>query len=107
MTTGVSLMLSVFAVRYKDVVYLWNAFSQILMYGSALFYPMSIIPEPFHSVMILNPLSWIIDQFRVLFVYGNFPNLLNVIDSYLISIMLLIIGIIIFNKYEKRITMQF
>lgn len=107
MTTGVSLILSVFSVYYKDVLYLWKAFTQLLMYASALFYPVEIIPEPFHSIIILNPILWIIQQFRGFFVYGTFPDLLNVIDSYLISIILLIIGIIVFKKYEKRITMQF
>lgn len=107
MTTGVSLILSVFSVYYKDVIYLWGAFTTLLMYGSAIFYPVEIVPEPFYSVIILNPVVWLIQQFRGLFVYGKFPDLLNVIDSYLISIMLLIIGIIIFKKYEKRITIQF
>lgn len=106
-TTGASLILSVFSVYYKDVIYLWKAFTQLLMYGSAIFYPVDIIPEPFHSIIILNPLLWIIQQFRLLFVYGKFPDLLNIINSYLISIILLIIGIIVFKKYEKRITMQF
>lgn len=107
MTAGVSLMLSVFAVHYRDVAYLWGAFTQLLMYASAIFYPISIVPEPFYDFVILNPLLWIIDQFRSLFVYGMIPDLLNIINSYLISIILLIIGIIIFKKYEKRITMQF
>ena len=107
LTTGACLILSVFAIYYKDVIYLWGAFSTLLMYGSALFYPISIIPEPFYSVMILNPVLWIIDQFRHFVVFGKFPDLLNVVDAYLIAIILLVIGMIIFKKYEKKLTMKF
>ena len=107
MTTGVCLILSVASVYYKDVAYLWSSVSLLLMYASALFYPLSIIPEPYYSVITLNPLLWIIDQFRHFVVFGKFPDLLNIVNSYLISIMILIIGMIVFKKYEKRITIIF
>jgi len=79
----------------------------MVMYGCAIFYPMDIIPEPFHSVMILNPMFWIIDQFRDFVVYGAIPDLLNIVNSLLISVIVLLLGIIIFKKYEKKVTMKF
>lgn len=107
MTAGASLILSVFSVYYRDVIYLWSIISQIIMYASALFYPVDIIPKPFYDFILLNPLLWVIQQFRGFFVYGEFTDLLNIVDTYMISIMIFIIGLIIFKKYEKRITMQF
>ena len=49
MIAGVCLMLSVVSIYYKDVIHLWGAFTQLLLYGSALFYPIDIIPEPYYS----------------------------------------------------------
>ena len=77
------------------------------MYASAIFYPMSIIPQPFQGYMRLNPIFWIIDQFRSLAIYGTIPEPLYVINSIILSLIILVIGIIIFKKYEQKIIMKF
>ena len=104
---GLGLILSVFCVYYKDIEHLWGVVTMMGMYACAIFFPMNIIPEPFYSYMILNPLYWIIDQFRLLFVYGTFPNLLNIINSLLFSAIIFVLGIIIFKKYGKKVAMKF
>lgn len=106
MVTGLGLMLSIICVYYTDIQHLWSVVSIMIMYSSALFYPMDIIPEPYHQYMILNPLFWIIDQFRY-FIYGGIPQLNYIINSLLFSTIILILGIIIFKKYEHKVTMRF
>ncbi|MBE6499003.1 MAG: ABC transporter permease [Methanobrevibacter thaueri] len=105
--TGIGFILSIVCVYYTDIQHLWGVITMMVMYGCAIFYPMDIIPEPFHSVMILNPMFWIIDQFRDFVVYGAIPDLLNIVNSLLISVIVLLLGIIIFKKYEKKVTMKF
>lgn len=107
MTIGVGLLLSIVCVYYTDIQHLWSVVTLMLMYASAIFYPMDIIPEPYHTYMVLNPFYWIIDQFRDLFVYGVFPDLLNVVNLFLLSLIILIFGIVVFKKYEKRVVMKF
>lgn len=107
MTTGVGFLLSIGSVYYSDIQHLWSVVSIILMYASALFYPMNIIPEPYHQYMILNPLFWIIDQFRSFIYVGEIPSLVYITNSLLLSTIILVLGIIVFKKYEKRITMRF
>ena len=77
------------------------------MYASAIFYPMSIIPQPYRDYMCLNPVYWVIDQFRDTVLYGTIPDPLNMINSIILSLIILTIGIIIFKKYEKKVTMKF
>ena len=107
MTVGLGLMLSIVCVYYTDVQHLWAVFSVMLMYSSALFYPMDIVPEPFRQYMVLNPLYWIVDQFRCFVYAGTFPGVLNTLNSLLLSVMILVLGIIIFKKYEKKVAMRF
>lgn len=107
MTVGLGLMLSIVCVYYTDVQHLWGVFSVMLMYSSALFYPMDIVPEPFRQYMVLNPLYWIVDQFRCFVYAGTFPDVLNTLNSLLLSVMILVLGIIIFKKYEKKVAMRF
>lgn len=105
--TGIGLFLSIFSVYYRDIEHLWGVITLMGMYASAIFYPMEIIPEPYYHIMILNPLYWAIDQFRCLAIYGTIPNILNIINLILISTIILIFGIIIFEKFEKKVTMKF
>lgn len=107
MAIGLGLMLSITCVYYTDVQHLWYVFSVMLLYASALFYPMDIIPEPYHKYMILNPLFWIIDQFRCFIYVGTIPDLLNIVNSLLLSTIILVCGIIVYKKYEKKVAMRF
>ena len=104
---GIGLVLSIICVYYTDVQHLWSVVVLMGMYASGIFYPMDIIPEPYHSYMILNPIFWIIDQFRDFAIFGVIPNLLYMINSLLLSSIILVFGIIVFKKYEQRVTMKF
>ena len=104
---GLGLMLSVICVYYSDVQHLWRVLSMMLMYASAIFYPMSMIPEPFYSYLILNPLYWVINQFRCFIYHGIIPQTMYIVDLVLLSLIILVIGIIVFKKYENKVTMQF
>lgn len=106
MTLGIGLILSILCAYYSDIQHIWSVISLILMYASAIFYPMEIIPMNYRQYLLLNPVYWIIEQFRDLIAYGIIPNLVNIINSILFSLIILIIGIIIFKKYEKRVTLK-
>ena len=107
MVTGLGLMLSIACVYYTDIQHLWGVVSLVLMYSAAMFYPMDIIPEPYHTYMILNPLFWVVDQFRSVIYLGVIPEGLYMFNSLLLSAIILVIGVIIYKKYEKRVAMKF
>lgn len=105
--TGVSFILSVLSIYYSDIEHLWGVITLVVMYASAIFYPMEIIPEPYHSVMILNPVFWVINNFRILAIWGTMPSRLNLINLTLLSLIILIFGIIVFKKYDKKLALKF
>lgn len=104
MMLGIGMVLSILCIHYSDIEHLWSVVVLALMYSSAIFYPISIIPEPYYSYVLLNPFYWAIDQFRDFIYLGIFPNTLNMINLILLSIIVLIFGTIVFKKYEKKIT---
>lgn len=106
MVTGLGFMLSIMNVYYTDIKHLWSVVSMMLMYASAIFYPMDIIPEPYHSYLILNPVFWVIDQFRSLIYLGTIPSTMYMLNSLLLSSIILVFGLIIFKKYEKHVIMK-
>ena len=107
MIVGLSLMLSIACVYYTDIKHLWKVVSMMLMYASAIFYPIDIIPEPFRGYMLLNPLYWAIDQFRCFVYQGIVPNGINLINFLFLSLIILICGIIVFKKYEDKVVTKF
>lgn len=107
MITGLGLVLGVVCVYYTDIQHLWGVLSMMIMYASAIFYPMDMVPEPYHSYLILNPLYWVIDQFRCFIFYGIFPQTVAMINLLLLSLIILVFGIIVFATYEYAVTMKF
>ena len=107
LTSGLGFMLSIVCVYYTDIRHLWTVISMMLMYASGIFYPMEIIPEPYRQYLCLNPLYWAIDQFRAGMYSGYVPQLGDILNLLLFSLIIFVIGIIIFKKYENRIALKF
>lgn len=105
--TGTGLMLAVLCVYFSDIEHLWGVITLTIMYASALFYPMEIIPEPYQHIMILNPIFWAIDQFRHLVIWGTLPSSLNMINFVLLSAIILVFGVIVFKRYDKKLALKF
>ena len=107
MITGTGLILAVLCVYFSDIQHLWGVITLMLMYASAIFYPMDIIPEPYHQYMILNTVFWVIDQFRCLVIWGTIPSRMNMVNLALLSAIILVLGVIVFKNYEKKLALKF
>ena len=104
--TGVGLILAILCTKFTDIEYLYKIFTSLLVYACAIFYPMSIVPQPIRGYMELNPVYGIIAEFRELVMYGRFPSLKLMLTTFIFSIVLFIIGIIIFRRYQNKITLE-
>lgn len=103
---GVGLILAVCNTYFSDVGYLYNVFALVLMYASALFYPMEIVPALVQKIFTLNPVYSAIACFREAVVYGVFPDLATLAYLAVFSIAVLLIGIILFDIYEKKLALE-
>lgn len=107
MTCGFCLIVSIIAVYYSDIIHLWGVVSLLILYTSAIFYPMDILAEPYRSYAILSPVFWIIDQVRDYVYLGRMHSLLNTVDSLLLSAIILVLGIIVFQAYKDKVSKRF
>lgn len=103
---GVGLILAVCNTYFSDIGHLYNVFTLVLMYASALFYPMEIVPAVVQKIFTLNPVYSAISCFRECVVYGVFPNLSTLSYLAVFSITTLLIGIILFNIYDKKLSLE-
>ena len=102
---GLGLILAICNTYFSDIGYLYNVFTLILMYSSALFYPIEVVPVRVQILFTLNPVYTAISTFREC-VYGVMPDFLSLAYLATFSVTVLLIGIILFRMYEKKLSLE-
>ena len=102
---GVGLILAVCNTYFTDVGHLYNVFTLLLMYASALFYPMEIVPSQIQKIFTLNPVYSAISCFREC-IYGMVPTTSTLLYLAVFAFTTLGIGILLFKIYEKKLVLE-
>lgn len=71
MSVGLSLFISAISVYLKDVGNFISVLVAVLMYMSPVFFPLSAVPESFRGICEANPMTYIIENFRNVVLYGK------------------------------------
>jgi lipopolysaccharide transport system permease protein len=98
---GTGWFLSAIGVYVRDIGQITGVFITILMFLSAVFYPLSALPETYQAVLKLNPLVIIITESRNVLIYGNIPNWLSLGVALLIGSLMAATGFWWFQKTRK------
>lgn len=98
---GTGIIVSSLTTRYRDLRFLVQFGAQLLMYTTPVIFPLSKIPEEYRWVIILNPMTSVIEAFRfALLGSGSFSwQLLGY--SAVTTFLVLAAGIVLFNRVEK------
>ncbi len=99
---GLGLLLSVAAVFFRDVIYLWSVFLSLWTYASPIIYPMEALPDWLKNILRINPLTYYIDYFRCVLIKGQLPTLEMNLMCILFSLAALAVGLIAFRKRQDR-----
>ena len=97
---GIAFLGSALLVLYRDVRFIVPLGLQIWLYLTPVIYPISIVPEQYLSLYMLNPMAGIITSYRQIILLGQPPNWTYLGISGIESILLLIFGYLIFKKLE-------
>jgi lipopolysaccharide transport system permease protein len=98
---GFGVLISSMTTKYRDLTFLVGFGVQLLMYCSSVILPISTMNPKNQFIMLLNPLTSIIEAFKFLFLGSGFFNLIWLSYSFVIMIVLIAISVITFNKVEK------
>jgi lipopolysaccharide transport system permease protein len=99
-TLGIGLTLAAINVRFRDVGYIVPFALQLLLFVSPIVYPASIMPEAWRPLYSINPMVGLIEAVRWS-VIGTEPDWHMVAISATCSIVLLVLGMIIFARAER------
>jgi len=100
---GLGLFMSQAVVFFRDVVYIWHVVSLAWMYISAIFYPVSILPDNVRYLIThYNPMYFYITMFRNFTLGGaNMGSLDLAIRGSVVAVIMLIVGLVSFS-YNKN-----
>ena len=101
-TIGAGLLLATLTVFFRDIEHLYGVFITLLMYGSAIFYPASIIPQKYQIFLELNPVYAIISLCRDSFLYGKAFDPTTLLFATVCSVVILVLGVVLFYKYQDK-----
>lgn len=101
---GLGMIISSMTTKYRDLKFLISFGVQLLMYGSAVMYPLSFFKEKLPNiswVVEYNPMTTIIEAFRYMTLGVGDYSLPKMLYTALFSLLVFLLGLIIFNKTEK------
>ncbi|AWV15550.1 MULTISPECIES: ABC transporter permease [Methylobacterium] len=98
---GVSLWLGPINVRFRDVKHTLPFLIQIWMYASPIVYASSIVPASVRWLYALNPMVGLIEAFRFAVLGGTPPDAFAITVSVTAAFVLLVSGLIFFQRMER------
>jgi lipopolysaccharide transport system permease protein len=105
LSMGIGMLISSLTVKYRDLNFVITFGISLFMYVTPIVYPTSLVLEKidpkFHFLIYLNPLTGFLDFFKFAFLGSGTFNVLNLGYSLVFSIVIFVLGVMVFNKTEK------
>jgi ABC-type polysaccharide/polyol phosphate export systems, permease component len=100
---GISYMVATAYVFFGDIKHLYSVFLTLLMYCSALFYPVDQLSGIMHAIVTNNPVFSYIDALRSVVMLGELPTLSGMLRMVFWGVAMYALGYRIFKKNQNTI----
>lgn len=97
---GVGLLLSATAVRFRDVQYVIPFLVQLWLFATPIAYAPGIFPEPWRTLLGLNPMTGVVEGFRWALLGTHAVSGLTILLSVAVAALLLVAGLFTFRRME-------
>jgi lipopolysaccharide transport system permease protein len=98
---GFGIIVSSLTTKYRDLRFLVTFGVQLMMYATPVIYPVSSIPERYRWMIQANPMTPIVEAFRVAFLGAGTVDLAHLLYSVAFMLAVVVLGSIIFNRVEQ------
>ena len=99
---GVGMVLSALFVFFRDMQYLWQIATQIIMYFSAIFYTIDNFSPAVQRVFLANPVYLFIRYFRMIVIDLTVPSLQYHLLMASVALLFFGVGCLVYKKYNHR-----
>ena len=100
---SLGLIFSVLTAKYRDLVNLVHLGIRMMMFLTPVIYPLSIIPENVRWLVLWNPLTSLFEVFRYALLGSGTVDLLSLGYSIVVSLLLLLVSFMVFNKQGDKL----
>lgn len=101
LTLGVSWFVASIGVFVRDVRHLVVVIIRVLFFATPIFYSLASVPEPFRTVLSLNPLAIIVNHFRRVILWGEMPDWSQLLIVTAVSFLICWLGYLWFMKTRR------
>lgn len=98
---GFGIIISACTTKYRDLAMAVGFGTQLWMYATPIAYDISIIPEKYLSLYMLNPVTPAVMAMRYAFLGTGYFDLKYYLISWIVTIIVLFVGVILFSRIEK------
>lgn len=99
---GLGMLFGSLTTKYRDLVFLIQFGVQLLMYATPVIYPLSSVPEDYSFWFHLNPMTVVFEGFRFAFLSTGSFAVSHLLLSLLSSLVIFIVGLLVFQKVERN-----
>ncbi len=99
---SLTLIVSSATVYFRDLEHILAIFVMAWQFLTPVMYSIDMVPENLLSIFNLNPMTPIIVAYRDILYYKQVPHINTLLHGYLISLVLLVIGWLVFGKLKKH-----
>lgn len=100
-TIGFAWFLSAAGVYVRDIGQITSMFTTVLLFLSPVFYPISAMPDKVQVILLLNPLTFIIEQARQVLIFGGAVDWIGLIIYSLVSLAIAWAGYFLFQSVRR------
>ena len=101
LTLGVTWFLSSVGVFIRDINYTVGFVTTALFFLTPIFYPISAAPSPFQIFIKMNPLSVVIENNRLILMWGSPPDWIWMFAVCIFSAVIMVLGYGFFMKSKR------
>jgi ABC-type polysaccharide/polyol phosphate export permease len=100
---GLSLALAPLCVMFADIVPIYQVVLTAWMYLTPIIYPLTALPDDHKRLILLNPMTHLVEAFRTPIYQGAIPSGHVLIASTVSAFGMLVLGSLIFHWYSDRV----
>jgi lipopolysaccharide transport system permease protein len=101
LSLGVGLVMSALTAKYRDLTHVSALLIQVWMYATPVIYPLSKFPLRWRWVAALNPMTPVVESYRLLLLGTGTVEPLHVVSSITVTVVLAAAGLLLFRRVEK------
>lgn len=98
---GAGLWLSAMTIKYRDVSFALPFLTQLWMFASPVPWAASSVPPDWKWILAVNPMAGVIELNRFAFLGAGSPDKTLLIASFLTGLLLLVSGLLVFNRAQR------